>query len=278
MIDFTVLLAGYVIKICVSDIYFTTLKKKLVDYTINNTDTHDIYLTIVDEQNICVDQRYRDYVTSAQTINSNIVYSYSKGGMFGCYDHSSDTGFYYISRKKGVIKRNPLLPLFSALSVFLPKHNALLFHCSAVIDNNSHTHIFTGKSGSGKTTISRLLCDQYGFSLIADDTAILKISQTGEIEAHSTPFWNVLKPTARAGSVVTINAIYKNETTYVIPENHRVLLNCLLKNSIYLNPRSKFSPFFSTLLKTSIAISHQCKCNSVYFEKNTSFWEELKNE
>ncbi|MBM3282844.1 ATP-binding cassette domain-containing protein [Candidatus Gottesmanbacteria bacterium] len=69
----------------------------------------------------------------------------------------------------------------------LTKYNTkgMLVHASSVI-KNGHAYLFLGKSGTGKTTIIRLLKNKY--EAISDDVIILK-KGNGMLYAYQTPFF-----------------------------------------------------------------------------------------
>ncbi len=67
---------------------------------------------------------------------------------------------------------------------FLPKHNGLLLHSSAIVQHKK-AYIFSGKSGAGKTTISRLS----GGQILNDEIVALCKNNTGKWKVWGTPFW-----------------------------------------------------------------------------------------
>lgn len=278
MIDYMVNIAGFKIKMTVTEMYYPIIAKKLKQYMVQTQEHYDANIFIYDEGGINVNQRYADYKSSKDVKSQDIVFSYAKGGMFGYFDHRTDIGCYYISRVRGNVKRNPLLPLYCSISVLFPKHGALLFHCSAVIDEHGKTHLFTGESGSGKTTIAKMMHAELGFDLIADDTVVLKVNDYGQVVAYTTPFWDVLKATKECGIVESINAIFQSTITMVRREDSSALLVCLLKNALYRAPKKEYSSYMNTLLITAYKLSKCCKHRIVYFEKNLDFWREISNE
>ncbi len=270
-------IAGFYICIMTETQYYSTILHKLNNFLITHRDVYDMLLYIYDEGEICVEQRFKKY-TSEMHDERNVIYSYAKGGMFGWFEHKSNTGYYYISSVNGPVKRNPLLPLFCGISVLLPQKGALLFHCSAVVDGQGYTHLFTGESGAGKTTIARMLKKEYGFKVISDDTVILKINAENMIEAYSTPFWDVMKSTQDVGIVKTINAIRQNECTSVVECSQRQLRECLLRNAFFRAPKRKYSEHIDALLKTAHSLCKLSRYNIIEFEKNTKFWRMMCSE
>jgi hypothetical protein len=73
-----------------------------------------------------------------------------------------------------------------ALSVALPRHDALILHASAAIAHE-HALVFAGVSGAGKSTIATLLSSQPGWARLADDLVIVA-RRDGEWSAEVPPF------------------------------------------------------------------------------------------
>lgn len=73
-----------------------------------------------------------------------------------------------------------------ALSLALPRHDALLLHASAVRGSRG-AHAFAGVSGAGKSTIARLVADGGGGERLADDLLVLA-RRAGGWEVHVPPF------------------------------------------------------------------------------------------
>lgn len=269
---------GFHICLVISEVYFSEIIKRLEKFLSDFLGECDATVYIYDEGNTLIDRRFEMYIETNVQEDKNIIYSYARSGLFGTFDHKTNTGHYYISKTNGPIERNPLLPLFCVLSVVLPKHGALLFHCSAVVDDENLTYLFTGKSGSGKTTICQMLNETFGFDIISDDTVVLKIEDGKSIGVYTTPFWDVLRSTKPYGVVKSINAIYQSKHTKVIPENSKALMGCLMKNAFYRAPKKVYSVYLQNLFTTTAQLSKLCEFNVIEFEKNLDFWRVLNSE
>lgn len=268
-------IGGFSVEMLINDMYYAIAKRKLDKFISPEVGLYDFKISIHDEGSEVVNDRFSEYMISPHKFN--VVHSCIKGGMFGYFDHHNNTGVYYISRKRGPVRRNPLLPLQSSLSVYLPKRGALLFHCSAVVDNRGRGHIFTGRSGAGKTTISKKMRDELGFKVIADEAVVLKL-EGDKIIAYATPFWNEVKPMTKCGVINTINAIYQSKDTYIEQGSSWGLRACLLKNAIYRASKTEDIQQWKCVLDTVNKFSKCCMHNSIYFEKNLKFWRIMNEE
>jgi hypothetical protein len=71
---------------------------------------------------------------------------------------------------------------------YLPGMNGALLHAAGAGLMNGGGFLCAGKSGSGKTTISRLLTDHGGISLLTDDRVITRSTGSGGFTMHGTPW------------------------------------------------------------------------------------------
>ncbi len=76
-----------------------------------------------------------------------------------------------------------------ALSVALPRHDALVLHASAV-EHAGRAQVFAGVSGAGKSTIAAMLDGAPGFSRLADELVVLAREPSGW-SVHVPPFLGV---------------------------------------------------------------------------------------
>ncbi|WP_455057428.1 hypothetical protein [Jutongia sp.] len=81
------------------------------------------------------------------------------------------------------------LAVYRKIAEWMPMHDTLLFHGS-VIAVDGKAYLFTAKSGTGKSTHTRLWREYFGERavMINDDKPLLKITQDG-VYAYGTP-WN----------------------------------------------------------------------------------------
>jgi len=81
------------------------------------------------------------------------------------------------------------LAVYRKIAEWMPLHAVLLFHGSAIaVDGNGY--LFTAKSGTGKSTHTRLWHQYFGERavMVNDDKPLLEVTETG-VMVHGTP-WN----------------------------------------------------------------------------------------
>lgn len=76
------------------------------------------------------------------------------------------------------------------LSALLPRQGGLLLHASAVVAAKGRGYVFAGRSGSGKTTIARLL-DRA--SVLNDELCIVRRVKKQGVIVNGTPFWGEMR-------------------------------------------------------------------------------------
>jgi hypothetical protein len=76
------------------------------------------------------------------------------------------------------------------LSTLLPWHDGLLIHASAVAAANGCGYVFAGTSGSGKTTIARLL---HTASVLNDELCVVRTDRKRQVTVTGTPFWGEMR-------------------------------------------------------------------------------------
>jgi hypothetical protein len=76
------------------------------------------------------------------------------------------------------------------LSALLPRQGGLLLHASAVGAAKGRGYVFAGRSGSGKTTIARLLDNAL---ILNDELCVVLIDKKQGVSVNGTPFWGEMR-------------------------------------------------------------------------------------
>jgi hypothetical protein len=76
------------------------------------------------------------------------------------------------------------------LSALLPRQGGLLLHASAVAAAKGRGYVFAGRSGSGKTTIARLLDKA---SILNDELCMVRMNNKRDVMVNGTPFWGEMR-------------------------------------------------------------------------------------
>lgn len=85
--------------------------------------------------------------------------------------------------------------ILSYLTYTLP-YNTLLLHASAIL-KDGNAHLFIGKSGTGKSTHSRMWQEAFADAeLLNDDHPVVRCHQSGEVVAYGSP-WSGKTPCYR---------------------------------------------------------------------------------
>jgi hypothetical protein len=124
---------------------------------------------------------------------------FSSSGFVGILNTKNGTGKLHLSSEHPIEDIDYLLRVAYALLAF--QAGGMMLHAAGIV-RNSQAYLFTGHSGSGKTTISRL---SSGFTVLNDDLVILLPEGDGW-RVYATPFWNQtqVKPVAGSAALAAI--------------------------------------------------------------------------
>jgi hypothetical protein len=151
-------------------------------------------------------------------------------------------------------------------SLVLLKEPGFLVHASGLIKNEKG-YIFPGKSGAGKTTISRL---SPGATLLSDDIPLVKIGDAPLI--FGTPFWGDLAVAGEKTSA-PLTGIYfpvKDKKNYTERLKPRRVIEKLLPNVVFFFKNEKFS---KQLFNLSFDLATKVPGYELHFLPDFSFWE-----
>lgn len=160
-----------------------------------------------------------------------------------------------------------LLRMF--LSWALLPEEGFLLHAATVLQDGK-AYVFFGRSGAGKSTVSRL--SPRG-SVLTDEISLLKCVD-GEWRAFGTPFWGEFRAdgqntSAPVAGIFRLVQSSSNRIERLRPaELLRALLPCVLFFSSQLADNER-------LLQILAAACRDAKGFNLHFQKNRSFWEVL---
>lgn len=89
------------------------------------------------------------------------------------------------------------------------QRNEMAIHCSALVKDGKAI-LIAGRSGSGKSTTTALLLEQ-GFSLMADDVAVVKVEEGKAICYPAFPYQKLCRDVVEQGNYDMEKLIYINE-------------------------------------------------------------------
>jgi len=153
--------------------------------------------------------------------------------------------------------------LYQVLNYLLFKKQGIMLHCSAVA-KEGQAYIFLGKSGAGKSTITRLLKNKY--QQIGEDTGIIR-KIGNQFYFFQTPFIEAEPPYKKTRDCYHIARLYilKKSKTFKLKENKtseqtiQFLLEETITEKQYLNKQAK--------LVTELYAKH--KPYILYFDKRS---------
>lgn len=183
---------------------------------------------------------------------------------------------FFLKGKKGYLKLRPSIYSFdSFLRVFLSflsaGKNAALVH-GALAEKNKKFHAFLGKSGAGKSTVSRILKKE-GFSILSDELFFVYAGKKN-IKAYSSPFWGEMKGRGRqaGGKIKRFYFLKKSKINYIqkmsFSDFYPLFLRCLMNFS-------KDREIISSFSTTALSIFKKSSPSFLFFSKKDKSFVKL---
>lgn len=150
-------------------------------------------------------------------------------------------------------------------SLVLLKEPGFLVHASGLIKNEKG-YIFPGKSGVGKTTITRL---SPGATLLSDDIPLVKIGDAPLI--FGTPFWGDLAVAGEKTSAPLAGIYFpvKDKKNYTERLKARQVFEKLLPNVVFFFKNAEFS---KQLFNLCFDLATKVPGYELHFLPDFSFW------
>lgn len=158
------------------------------------------------------------------------------------------------------------------LTLLLLERDGLVLH-AATLRRSGRAHTFIGRSGAGKTTLSRLApADQ----VLTDEISLLRLVQ-GEPRAYGSPFWGEL---AGHGAEVELplQALYllvKDRRTFVEPLRGAEAITALCAHTLFFVPDRDSLQALLGLCARWVEAVPVCR---LHFTPDETVWEVLANE
>jgi hypothetical protein len=186
-----------------------------------------------------------------------------------------ERGDFYCSldmkNKKGLLEISPKVQSFDSFlrvlcSWLLINNNGFILHAAAILKNGKG-YVFPGKSGAGKSTISKLFQKKgkkqkdENNVLLTDELIPVRI-QDGVVKIYGSPFWGEMKNKGkRVSNGIKLEKLFflkKSKTNAVNKiskaEFYKRILRCIMSFSREKNDYLKISKTISKLyLKTEVA-------------------------
>jgi hypothetical protein len=160
-----------------------------------------------------------------------------------------------------------------AMALFAWARGGLLVHSAAVVVGEA-AYLFTGQSGSGKSTVVSLSRASGRPLALSDDLVLLRRAGRDEWRAYGTPFWN-LQTELRDGQTGCgrVRAIYKliqDREVFAAPLSTAAAAAELLANCPVVNSQPALLP---ELLLRCRDVAKAVSVQRLHFRKDDAFWE-----
>jgi hypothetical protein len=159
-----------------------------------------------------------------------------------------------------------------ALAVFAWAHGGLLVHSAAIAEGHV-AFLFTGQSGSGKSTVVALSKGRPGSVALSDDLVLLR-KQGAAWWVYGTPFWNPQSDIRNAhlasGQVKAIYKLVQDVDVYAEPMTTAAATAELLANCPIVNSQPALIP---ELLLRCRDIAGAVGVQKLHFRKDAAFWD-----
>lgn len=158
------------------------------------------------------------------------------------------------------------------LTLLLLERDGLVLH-AATLRRSGSAHIFLGRSGAGKTTLSRLApADQ----VLTDEISLLRLVQD-EPRAYGSPFWGELAGHG-ADVELPLQAFYllaKDRRTFIEPLRGADALTALCAHTLFFVPDRDS---LQALLRVCARWVEAVPVSRLHFAPDETVWEVLANE
>jgi len=147
--------------------------------------------------------------------------------------------------------------------------NGFLLHAATVI-RNGKAYLFTGRSGTGKTTVASL--SPKG-SVLTDEISLLR-REDGVWRAYGTPFWGEFRAAGSNTSapVAGIFRLLQAVENRLTPLRRADMLRALLPNVLFFCAETEAN---RRLLDILTEAATEISGYNLAFRRNSSFWEVL---
>lgn len=183
---------------------------------------------------------------------------------------------FLLKEKKGYLKLRPSVYSFDSFlrvfSSFLSYKKSMALIHGALAEKNNIFYAFLGKSGSGKSTISKIL-KKKGFNILSDELFFIRTYKKN-IKAYSSPFWGEMKGEGKyvQGKIKGLYFIKKSDINYKkdidFSDFYPLFLKCLMNFS-------KEKNIVLSYLKTARRIFKNSKPSFLFFSKKDNSFVKL---
>ncbi|HEY4720916.1 MAG TPA: hypothetical protein VII92_03660 [Anaerolineae bacterium] len=203
------------------------------------------------------------------------VLHFTRPGSTGFIDLDRDTGELSITSTQPFEDADYFVRAAYALLAF--RAGGLLFH-AAGIARHGRGYLFFGKSGSGKTTISRLTRGSPSHSIILNDDLVLLLPHGGAWQLYATPFSNPTQFAPSGPHDVKLSQMYR------LVQSRRVFIEAMPRSQAIAEIVAS-APIVSTdpgraiaLLSRAEQLEQAVPVRRLHFLPDDSFWQVIGSE
>jgi hypothetical protein len=165
-------------------------------------------------------------------------------------------------------------------SFFLLKNNGFLIHSSGILKDRQG-YLFSGHTGSGKTTIARLSCLHRDFfieggnknegGILSDEVVAVKNNRI-----YGTPFWGEFREGRGNFNAKTAELFFlkRGKEFRVTKLNFKDSMKSLLKNVLFFSKEPRFAGKLLYICENCV---EEFPCRNLYFYPTRLFWRKLDN-
>ncbi|MFC1583933.1 hypothetical protein ACFL5V_00140 [Fibrobacterota bacterium] len=175
----------------------------------------------------------------------------------------------------GTLRMRPSIYAFDALvrvlyATLMPLYNGMLMHAAGVVKNR-RAYLFAGRSGAGKTTVSRLSRGK----VLNDEITAVRIMGKDRVELSGTPFWGemgsgpVYRESFKLGALFFLK---KDKTDRIIPLKSIFSIPAILRCCCYFgrNPDR-----IKEILHMAGGIAEIVPVSKLHFTRSNEFWKKI---
>ena len=155
------------------------------------------------------------------------------------------------------------------LSHLLLPRKGFLLHAASVL-RGGRAYVFTGRSGSGKSTVASLSPEG---TVLTDEISLVRFAE-GAWRAYGTPFWGEFRAAGlnRAGEIAGVYVLEQAREDRVEPLSAKDALRALLPNVLFFSSRRGET---DTLLGILAEATGQIPFYRLHFRRTPDFWRAI---
>ena len=150
----------------------------------------------------------------------------------------------------------------------------LLLHSAGIVQGGM-AHLFSGVSGSGKSTVCRLLSQEPGYSILHDD--MVSVSQTEDgFQAWSTPLSGEMPAKRNTGAPLRAAFFLKHgQTNYITRLSGRKAAGQLARSLVppLIATNGSLAVKATESLRPVLALAESIPCYELHFRPENGFWK-----